>query len=111
MKEALDITNDYFNLFRGHCALLNRDESKRLSTLYELIKELVSGLLFKSNIDDCFRQYTELNNRLKEFKSELPETYLIVFIVNNPLQDYLQAKISMGLRDDITLKEGKSIVE
>ena len=110
-REALSITNEFPDGFDAYLGLLERFEPKRMSRYTEIVRKMFGGLNFKANIDEHFRQYEELNDQLEQFESKMSDRYLIVCITNSLPDKYINAKTAIGLKEDCSLAEAKSIIK
>lgn len=111
-REALSITNNFPDGFAAYVGLMERYEPKRMSRYTEIVRKMFTGLTFKQNIDEHFRQFEDLNDQLEQFWSKFPDRYLILCITNALPDKYLSAKTTIGIKEDCTtLAEAKSIIK
>ena len=110
-KEAVSITNKFEDGFEAYIALLERYEPKRTSRYIESVRKMFGGMPFRTNQDENFRQFEELNEQLEQYDARMKDIYLVACISNSLPERLNNAKTAIGLQEDIILKEAKAIIE
>ena len=110
-KEAVSITNKFEDGFEAYIALLERYEPKRTSRYIEIVRKMFGGMPFRTNQDENFRQFEELNEQLEQYDARMKDIYLVACISNSLPERLNNAKTAIGLQENITLKEAKAIIE
>ena len=111
IDEALDMLDGEADGFKQFMILMNRFEHLRLSRFMDISEKLYSGVSFDNSIDKLFRDYRDLNLMLNDFGAKLDHRLLIAYILRALPDSFLQAKSMIGMKDECTLDEARSILQ
>lgn len=98
-REALSITNRNGDGFDAYVALLKRYEPTRTTRLIGIINKLSGGLEFKKNLDEFFRQFDDLNEKLELLDPTFKEPQLLACIVKSLHTRYENAVTQNGVSE------------